>query len=287
MKKAPLSCGHLPIGTSPKGERRGGGWKTEVRSRKSEVISGMPRWLGEVQSQKTEETGDRASISDHWLATATPDGAASPVRGDALPGRSKSIVSSRKLAVGGKKQKARNPRLAAHNLKLAACELQLKKHSSQLLNKNQNITTISLTPLLWIYSYGRGRERLLLKYNQCCIFPPPSPFGEGRGEASFSLLPRGSAGSGDCPGAAAITTIISFLFSSLRGASKNAGAKRLARKNSLPVINQSLESCAVGLSPFVKGDESRFTGTGGKGSQSPATPPIRSRKKDTNQKGGT
>ena len=102
---------------------------------------------------------------------------------------------------------------------------------------------------------AEGRERLL-KYNQCSIFPSPSPFGEGRGEALVSLLPRGNAGSGDCPGAAAITIIISFLFSSPRGASGwepefltptspnagvgNSGSRRAVRPaHSLPVINQS------------------------------------------------
>jgi hypothetical protein len=111
----------------------------------------------------------------------------------------------------------------------------------------------------------------LAKYNQCNTLYLSLNFKAcKKNYEGFSLLPRGSAGSGECPGAAAITTIISFLFSSPRGASserdaefptphssdagvRNSGsrrANRLTRKNSLPVINQSLGSCAVGMSPF-------------------------------------
>jgi hypothetical protein len=84
-----------------------------------------------------------------------------------------------------------------------------------------------------------------------------------------SRLPRGEGFySGDCPGAAAITIILS-LFSSPRVSPNFAGVKRLAvlnrlaRISNLPVINQQ----ALHRSSFVplfKGDEIRFSESGGK-----------------------
>jgi hypothetical protein len=145
------------------------------------------------------------------------------------------------------------------NVKSGSWKLEVRSwkpeaQSSKLIIYNQRS---SLSPLLW-----RGRERLL-KYNQCSLLSPPL-WGGWEG-LLVSLLPRGSAGSGDCPGAAAITTIISFLFSSPWGASgwesefptptspnagvgpekgslcENSGSRRAVRPaHSLPVINQFL-----------------------------------------------
>ena len=108
------------------------------------------------------------------------------------------------------------------------------------------------------------------------------------------LLPRERFYTGVCPGAAAITTIISFLFSSPRISPNwesefptptipNAGvgpkegcqwrnsgsrrATRLAHKGSLPVINQQALHRSFFV-PLVKGDEIRFSKSGGKNDQS-------------------
>jgi hypothetical protein len=80
------------------------------------------------------------------------------------------------------------------------------------------------------------------------------------------LLPRGRFYSGDCPGAAAITIILS-LFSSPRVSPNFAGTNRLAQQCNLPVINQQ----ALHRSSFVplfKGDEIRFSESGGKWDES-------------------
>jgi hypothetical protein len=91
------------------------------------------------------------------------------------------------------------------------------------------------------------------------------------------LLPRGRFYSGDCPGAAAITIIIS-LFSSPR-VSPNwvagfstphsilCGVENSASRSAckgLPVANQQAYHQGS-IVPLVKGDKSRFIGTGGPG----------------------
>jgi hypothetical protein len=82
-----------------------------------------------------------------------------------------------------------------------------------------------------------------------------------------SRLPRGEGFySGDCPGAAAITIILS-LFSSSRLSPNFAGTNRLAQQCILPVANQQ----ALHRSSFVplfKGDEIRFSESGGKWDES-------------------
>jgi hypothetical protein len=124
--------------------------------------------------------------------------------------------------------------LTTKSLKLRKNSSKPEARSPKLLTKikNQNIIAISLTPLLW-----RGRERLQ-KYNQCNALYLPLNFKVCKKTfEGLSLLPRGSAGIGAIPGAAAITTIISFFYSSPRDALKIAETRHLARF--LPVINQS------------------------------------------------
>jgi hypothetical protein len=80
------------------------------------------------------------------------------------------------------------------------------------------------------------------------------------------FLPQGRFYSGDCPGAAAITIILS-LFSSPRVSPNFAGANRLARQCILPVANQQA-SHQGSIVPLFKGDEIRFSESGGKWDES-------------------
>jgi hypothetical protein len=95
----------------------------------------------------------------------------------------------------------------------------------------------------------------------------PSPPLWGGREGLSPHLPRGGFYSGDCPGAAAITIFIS-IFSSSRLSPNFAGVMRLAVPNRLapltilPVANQQALHRSSFV-PLVKGDKSRFIGTGG------------------------
>jgi hypothetical protein len=108
--------------------------------------------------------------------------------------------------------------------------------------------------------------------------------------------------SGDCPGAAAITIILS-LFSSPRVSPTFAGVKRhalsgfpnghitckplsayLARKSILPVTNQQA-SHQGSFVPLMEGDESRFIGTGGPGDKTPGTQGVNETPRKTRMKG--
>jgi hypothetical protein len=281
-REAPLSFGHLPIGTSPIGTSPIG---TSPKGEKEARSAGrrgsghcLPDCIVQAGSQVTACPTARMTWSDeatgHWLATATPDGAASSVRVEALPG---SLLP------------------AAHDSKPEA-------QSSKLIIYNQRS---SLSPLLRVYSHGRGRERLL-KYNQCNTLHLPKNLKVClKTTEGLSLLPRGNAGSGECPGAAAITTIISFLFSSPRGASAwelefshsdpfsgptpaqkkcgvgNSASRRAVRlAHSLLVINQFQESCAVGMSPSG-GQDPEYSGSGG---QLPICNPLPMKKRHKSER---
>ena len=99
----------------------------------------------------------------------------------------------------------------------------------------------------------------------------PSPPLWGGREGLSPHLPRGGFYSGDCSGAAAIT-ISSILFSSSRLSPNFAGAMRYALSGlkplsaylptGLPVANQQALHRSSFV-PLVKGDKSRFIGTGG------------------------
>jgi len=265
--EAPLSFGHLPQGESKERRRKLKGIRNDLTDL-SRSAADFTRHLTDLTPGATDLCPEVTDLTPE-TADLTPK----------VADRTSTTTDLRKWEARSSKIEARNlvpeePRhrssvigqgsLANFYLLLTTNYLKLATCSSQLSKYNQRGT---LSPLLWIYSHGRGRERLL-KYNQCSLLSPPL---RGGWEGLFSLLPRGSAGSGATPGAAAITTIISFLFSSPRGAPvweseflipaqkkcgvvpkgflrKNSASRsatrlaahsRLAHKGSLPVINQS------------------------------------------------
>lgn len=149
--------------------------------------------------------------------TTTPDRAASSVRVKALAGYPLPV--------------ARSTKHETRSTKPEACGLKLITHNSSTARSSRL----------------KVRGAKLLKYNQCNTLYLPLNFEACmKTTEGSSLLPQGSAGSGDCPGAAAITTIIPSFTSSPRGASEIAGTKRLALL--LPVINQS---CSKKLSSRI------------------------------------